>query len=96
MGVDWEKQPRNPETGQWELRGRADRRDRWLKIRITSDDLETIYQAAAGHGMTVTAYVVACCKADLPGSRARTAADMGSPMLKHQKRLAARLHRRGY
>lgn len=78
------------------MQGAKPRRDRWLKIRIDGEALETIYRAAAVRSMTVTAYVVECCKAGLPGSWARTAADMGSPLLEHKKRLAARKRRRGY
>lgn len=96
MGIDWEKQPRNPETGRWLEKKYPENRNRMLQIRLTGDEMEQIYRAAAVRGMTVTAYVVECCKAGLPGSWARTAAAAGSPLLEHKKRLAARKRRRGY
>lgn len=94
MGIDWQTQPRDLETGQF-MRKKSQRRSRWLKIRITDDDLEMIYQAAACNSLTVTDYVVQSCREGLSGSPARMAAAKPQPFLRHKQLLAARLRRSG-
>jgi len=59
MGVDWQRQPRDQETGRF-LRKASAPRARWLKLRLTSAELRALAEDAARVGMTQTEYVRAC------------------------------------
>ena len=59
MGVDWEKQPRNPKTGRWELDDEHQRRDCWLRLRLTEAERLAIQTDANYLDMTITGYILA-------------------------------------
>lgn len=88
MGADWARQPRDKATGRWTMRSDSTpKRVYTLKIRLTEGERAQIVTAADASGMTMTAYIVDCCRRYKPIERDRFAA--------HRRQLVHRKRRRG-
>lgn len=61
MGVDWDKQTRDPVTGRWYS---DDPRFERLILRLTDEDRKLIEDGARRSGLSMTEFVLTAVRAD--------------------------------
>lgn len=96
----WEDQPRDPETGRWWRRSESwERRDQELKVRLTEAERQRVEEAARAADQSMTGWLMEAIRLHAgrtvpPQETARKADDIGLERVsRHQRQLAARLHR---